>query len=433
MEMRKLSERLALTRTVRQLRIKDADAVRVAYRLVCETTRRRNLIDKFVNHALKPATLDELDLGVQAFLRLYVYLTRIARNWGKPDAKEAASMAGLTRSILGWEALQPVEPVLGNLLTQTVRSVFEGASDEERVGLCTFHPTWFVKYCFKLFGRSQTLVLLEANNRPLPTYITLNTLKADEKGILDKLTDEGVKTEKIEPLRNVHEVTEKKTPLSRTASHRNGLFSIQDKAGSVVAEAANPQPGMVVLDVCAAPGAVTTCLAQLMQNKGAIYSVDYSRRRMRTWKAKTEHLGIEIAEPVIADASKPLPFKLEADVVVLDPPSTSTGTFARMPSAKWRLTPLSFGRMAELQWQMLNNCADHVKPKGTLVYTTSSIAVEENETLIERFLKWHAEYTLTEITPAIGSSGLRGLARTQRLLPYAHRCNGSFIAKLTKE
>jgi 16S rRNA (cytosine967-C5)-methyltransferase len=309
----------------------------------------------------------------------------------------------------------------------------EGANDEGRVGLLTFHPAWFVQYCFRLLGRSEALAFLEADNRQPPTYITLNTLRADEEEILSGLTEEDIEAEKVEPLRNVYKIIRTRTALTRTRSYRNGLFSTQDKTSSIVAETANPQPEMTVLDICAAPGVITSCLAQLMQNKGAIYSVDYSPRRMRTWKERVKHLGVDIAEPMIANSDGFLPFNFEADVVVLDPPSTSTGTFARFPSAKWRLTPLSIERMAELQWRMLNTCADHVRSAGTLVYTTSSITVEENEMVIERFLKWHPEYTLTEPTPKTGSPGLRGLAKAQRLCPQVHQCNGGFIAKLTRE
>ncbi|MEM2119059.1 MAG: transcription antitermination factor NusB, partial [Candidatus Bathyarchaeia archaeon] len=187
MEMQKLSERLALARTTKQLGIKDVDAVRFAYTLVCETTKRRNFIDKFINKVLRATTIEELDLGVQAFLRLYVYQSRIAHDWANPNIKEAATIVKMGRSILGWKAFQRIEFALGNLLTQKPNVVYEDASDAETVGLKTFHPTWFVKYCFRTFGRAETLALLEANNKPLPTYIRLNTLKADEKRILEAL------------------------------------------------------------------------------------------------------------------------------------------------------------------------------------------------------------------------------------------------------
>ncbi|MCL6577928.1 MAG: NOL1/NOP2/sun family putative RNA methylase [Candidatus Bathyarchaeota archaeon] len=433
MEMRRLSERLALAKTVQQLGISDADAVRLAHMLVCETVRRRNFIDAFINRTLEPETISEFDLGVQAFLRLYVYQTRIVKNWTKIDIEEAENISKLARSILGWKTLRKVEHVLGELLTQKPKSIFEDVNDEERIGLLTFHPAWFVKYCFRTFGRQEAITLLEANTRSPPTYIRLNTLKAEEKEILEKLAEEDIKIEKVEQLRHAYKVLGTKHPLTRTASFREGLFYIQDKASCFAAEAANPKLEITVLDVCAAPGAKTTYLAQLMQNRGAIYSVDYSRRRMNVWKSEIARMGVENAVPIIANARNQLPFTVEADMVVLDPPCTSTGAFGKLPSAKWRLTRRSIDRMAEIQWRMINNCAMHVKSGGTLVYSTCSITLEENEIIIERFLKWHPEFSLAEIPPKIGLPALRGLDKCQRLYPHIHQCNGFFIAKLSKE
>jgi 16S rRNA (cytosine967-C5)-methyltransferase len=234
-------------------------------------------------------------------------------------------------------------------------------------------------------------------------------------------------------LRYAYKLIATKQPLTRIASFREGLFYIQDKASCFAAEAANPKPRMTVLDVCAAPGAKTTYLAQLMQNRGVIYSVEYSRRRMAIWMSEVARMGVEIAVPIIADACNPLPFTIEADIVVLDPPCTSTGSFGKLPSAKWRLTRRSVDKMAEIQWQMINSCAENVKLEGVLIYSTCSITTEENEMVIQRFLKWHPEFSLTEIRPKVGFPGLRGMDNCQRLYPHINQCNGFFIAKLLKE
>ncbi len=432
MEMRKLSERLAFAKTVKQLDIKDLDAVRLAHRLVCETVRRQNFIDQFINKILKPATIDEFDLGTQSFLRLYVYQTRMAKSWDKIDIEEAEDIAKQARSILGWKTIQKVEPFLGLLLTQEPTKAFESVSDERRIGLSTFHPTWFVKYCLRLFGKPQTITMLEADLQTPPIYVRLNTLKASEEEILQKLAEEKIKVEHVEQMRHTYKVISTKQPLTQTTTFHKGLFYIQDKASCFAAEAANPKAGMTVLDVCAAPGAKTTYLAQLMENQGVIYSVDFSRRRMAVWKSGVAYMNVKIAVPVIADARNSLPLAVDADVVVLDPPCTSTGTFGKTPSAKWRLTPRSIERMAEVQWQMLNSCAGNVKEGGKLVYSTCSIMVEENEILIEKFLKRNAEFALVDISPKIGLPGLRGLDKCQRLYPHVHGCNGFFIAKLVK-
>jgi 16S rRNA (cytosine967-C5)-methyltransferase len=123
---------------------------------------------------------------------------------------------------------------------------------------------------------------------------------------------------------------------------------------------------------------------------------------------------------------------LKADIVILDPPCTSTGAFGKLPSAKWRLTRRSIDKMAEIQWKMLCNCAEKVKPGGKLVYSTCSITVEENEMLIERFLKWYPKFSLVDITPDIGYPGFRGMDKCRRLYPHIHFCNGFFIAQLLK-
>ncbi len=430
--MQKLSERLALARTVKQLGAKDPNAIRYAYGLVVETTRRRNLIDKFVNTVVAPKKIGEYSLGIQSFLRLYVYQTRVTKNWIKINLQEATHVASLGRAILGWETLREIEPFLGFFLTQQLKPILAGANDVEKVSLETFHPSWFVKYCYKLMGRDQAIAFLEGSVTPPPTYIRLNTLAATEEAILQKIDAEGVKLEKAQSLKYTYKIAEMKQPLNTLSSYKEGLLYIQDKASCFAAEAANPKPGNTVFDICAAPGAKTTYLAQLMQNDGAIYSVDFSNRRMKVWKKETARMGIKIAWPLIADACGALPFNMQADLVILDPPCTSTGIFAKQPSAKWRLRPKSVEKMAAIQWRMINNCAEKVAAGGVLTYSTCSITVEENEMIIERFLKVHPEFTLAEMEPKIGLPGLNELTKCQRLYPHLHQCNGFFIAKLQK-
>jgi len=433
MDMQKLSERLALARTVKQLGANDTNAIRYAYGLVVETTRRKNLIDKFVNNVVAPKKISEYNLGIQSFLRLYVYQTRVAKNWGKVNLQEASQIASLGRSILDWQTLREVEPFLGFLLTRQLEPILKAAEDVEKVSLETYHPSWFVKYCFNLLGRNEAVAFLEGSINPPPAYIRVNTLASTEEEILQKLGAEGVKVEKTELIKCTYKVCEVKKPLNTLQSYKEGLFYIQDKASCFAAQAADPKPGNTVFDVCAAPGAKTTFLAQLMNNEGSIGSVDYSSRRLKVWQKETVRMGVKIAQPVIADACAGLPFKDQANVVVLDPPCTSTGVFAKQPSSKWRLRPKSIEKMAAIQWQMINSCANEVASGGTLTYSTCSITVEENELIIERFLKEHPEFTLMEIEPKIGLPGMRDLTKCQRLYPHLHQCNGFFIAKLRKE
>ena len=77
-ELRRLGERLALTKVAKQLRIRDPKAIGLAHRLVLETLRKKNIIDFLLNSALTPRTLNDIKVSTRAFLRLYVHETRLA-------------------------------------------------------------------------------------------------------------------------------------------------------------------------------------------------------------------------------------------------------------------------------------------------------------------------------------------------------------------
>ncbi|MFP3985621.1 MAG: RsmB/NOP family class I SAM-dependent RNA methyltransferase [Candidatus Bathyarchaeia archaeon] len=430
-EMKRLSERLALVRASKELNVRDPSARGLAHKLVLETVRRQNFIDYMINRVLGTETINDLPPHVRAFLRLYIYQTKIE---GNDSYEKAASIARTGRSILGWRRLETVDEELGTLLSVKPDDVLGDLSDEEKIALETFQPLWFVKYCYKLLGRHQALQYFKSTITNLPVYIRVNTLKMNEDKLLRKIGDEGIVLEKVAELKHTYKVVNKEQPLARTFSFKEGLFFIQDKASCLATEVATPKADMTVLDICAAPGAKTTHLAQLMENRGTIISIDYSKRRTKIWKRETKRTSAKIGEPVICDAYRPLPFhEFKADLVVLDPPCTSTGAFSRMPSAKWRLSKRSVKGTVALQWKMLNNCAEYVKNGGTLVYSTCSITVEENEMLIERFLKWNTEFSPVETRPRIGLPGLRGQNGSQRLYPHIHECNGFFIAKLVRQ
>jgi len=428
-EMQRLGERLALAKAAKQLEIDDPKVLGLAHKLVFETLRRQNLIDAVINTVLAPSSLNDFKLGPQAFLRLFTYQTKFE----KSDVEKAALIARTGRSILGWRELNEVEETLGKILSIQIDDVVKKASDHHRVALQTFNPLWFVKYCFQMLGRSEAIDFLESTKEISPIYLRINTLKDSENHIIKRIESEGATVEKVSRLKHTFRLLRSRVPLTRMPSFHEGLFYIHDKASCLAAEIANPKAGMTVLDVCAAPGAKTTYMAQLMKNHGNILSVDYSRRRMNVWKREIRRMGVTIATPVVADACKPLPIRLDADLVVLDPPCTSTGAFSKIPSAKWRLTKRSIVHMAEVQWSMLQNCADLVKEGGALIYSTCSVTLEENEMLVEKFLKWHPDFALTDALPSIGVPGFRGLNKCQRLFPHFHHCNGFFIAKLVRE
>ena len=425
MDLRRINERLALRRAAKQLDIRSQATMRHAFRLIMEATRRKNVLDHIVAQALDDEGLKELNLGVRSFLRVYVSEVK----YGGITYEEAVEMAGEARRILGSRELAPVEEALD--LVHHLDINLQGLSCDEVIALRTFHPAWYVKYCSGLFGREEALRLLQA---PDPhNYIRINSLKGAEKETLESLRQEGLGLESEPDLVQAFRVVEQERPLALMKAHMDGLFTVQDKASVLAGLVAAPWPGVTVLDVCAAPGGKTGHMAQLMENSGRILSMDSSERRLETWKREMARLGVKNAVPVLGDARKPKDFPdVEADVVLVDPPCTGTGTFNRIPSGKWRLTRRSISRMAIIQRRILDNCAEHVKQGGTLVYSTCSVTVEENELLINDFLQAHTGFKLVEAEPRIGAPGLMGQVEAQRLYTHIHRCNGFYIAKLVR-
>ncbi|MBT8171576.1 RsmB/NOP family class I SAM-dependent RNA methyltransferase [Candidatus Bathyarchaeota archaeon] len=428
-ELKRLGERLALTKTTKKLGIKDPKTIGLAHKLVSETIRKMNYIDFLLNNVLAPKSLKEIKCGPRIFLRLYTHETKLSDG----NLNKASRIVRMGRSILGWRKLNDIEEILGKLLSIKPESLMKKLNEFEKIALQTYNPTWFVKYCFKLLGRKEALKFLEKSTEITPTYIRLNTLKSHKKTILKHLDDDKIILKKVPQLKHTYKLIETRKPLTRTQSFIEGLFYIQDKASCLAAEIADPKQGNIVLDVCAAPGSKTTYIAQLMKDKGKIFSIDYSKRRIRILKRETKHMGIENVQIVVADARKSLPLKILADLVILDPPCTSTGTFGKTPDAKWRITKRSMLGMSKIQSEMIDHGTEFVKNGGFLIYSTCSITLEENEMVIEKFLKLHPEFKLVDTTPRIGLPGLRGLTQCQRLYPHIHGCNGFFIAKLKKE
>jgi 16S rRNA (cytosine967-C5)-methyltransferase len=132
------------------------------------------------------------------------------------------------------------------------------------------------------------------------------------------------------------------------------------------------EPGMTVLDLCAAPGNKT---AQIISAGGRVVAADVSLRRL---------LDVP-GERVVLDATKPLPLKAKFDRILIDAPCSGTGTLAHNPEIKWRLKPEDLPVFQARQRKILENGLAHLRPGGRLVYSTCSLEHEENEAVTEGF------------------------------------------------
>ena len=401
----------------------------MAHKLVEETLRRQNVIDKLLAEAIPSDTLEKLPLGARNFLRIYTYQNRYA---GQLKIDSAFASIILARKILGWRALHPIEPFLGRILSRDLHSLVRANNPSETLGLSTFHETWFVDYCVKMLGKTEAMMLLQQNTAPSPTYVRINTLQGGQEEIIKKLKEDDIELERLSDYPHFFRLIRSKTPLVKTRSYRTGLFAIQDKSSGTAVQAAGPKEGMTVYDVCAGPGSKTGYLSQVMQNTGWILSIDISLRRLKILRSEMSRLGVKIVSALVSDARNALPIESVADVVLVDPPCSNTGVFQKDPLAKWRLQQTSLPLFANKQSRILEKSAEKVADNGVLVYSTCSITTEENEEVIQRFLRAHINFTLEKPTVQ-GRPGLLGLTDCVRLYPHVDNSNGSFIARLRKK
>ncbi len=422
-ELERLNEEAAIRKTVKQLRVNDREAVDDAKSLVYETIRRLNAIDFLVDEALNPNNLRDLKIGLRSFLRLYTYLV----HYSGESLARAYELVDHTRELLGKREYKTIKDVPDLIPLMSIP--FDEVTDTQRLAYEYFHPSWYVADLFNEFEEMTEKLLQYVE---YPSYLRVNTIKSDLESF-NSLFEKGYQLVQEPLLPDAYKLMDD-TGITDTEEYRNGHFILQDKASILAGVVAGPKPDNIVLDICAAPGVKTSHYAQLMENTGKILSIDYNRRRLENWEHLITRLGVTNAKPVQADASKPdaLP-KIEADLVTVDPPCSGSGLFHKAPSSKWRLTPRSINNMAQLQKRILWNASRRLREGGTLVYSTCSIMVEENEEVVQSLLEKDSSFRPVEASPRIGDHGRRGLKDAQRLYPYKHASNGFFIVKLVKD
>ncbi len=216
--------------------------------------------------------------------------------------------------------------------------------------------------------------------------------------------------------------------MARQPGYSTGQWSVQDRAAQLVTPLLQPQPGHVVVDLCAAPGGKTTHMAELMEDQGRIVAVDRSAARLRRLQRNARRLGLRSIQTRCADARTLPHLHGCADRVLLDAPCSGLGTLARHACARWRLSPVDIAEMQVLQRQLLNEALRLVRPGGRLVYSTCTVHPAENQAQIESLLNRHPHWRPCLLPEALRR--LCGHSTQLRLWPQRHGCDGFFAVAL---
>ncbi len=292
------------------------------------------------------------------------------------------------------------------------------ASPAEKLAFVYSFPLWMVERWLQRFGEEECVKLLRSLNERPPLVIRVNTVKISSEELASRLAAKGheaVPTEmspyglKIRERFNIFELEE----------FTEGFFEVQDEGSQLVALRVEPQPGEVVWDACAGGGGKTLMLAALMKNKGRVIATDIRANKLEDIKKRAKRAGLFNIFP--ADLNRLDESKLiraGVDRLLIDAPCSGTGTLRRNPDAKWKMSLERLKQCRADQFGILEKYTRYLKPGGRLVYATCSMEPEENEEVIEAFLR---EFT-----------NFGRAADDTHLYPHQTSTDGFFISQLIK-
>ena len=330
-----------------------------------------------------------LDVPVRAALRLGAY--ELAYLDGVPPRASVNEAVELVRAAGAGRATGLVNAVLRRVAEQIrplLAALPEGAP--EQAALKHSYPDWIAETWWREWGGDEALELMRAQNEPAETAVrVVGTGKARV-------------VERIEP-----------------GWLEQGLVWPQSRGSQLAGLAVGAQAGERVLDLCAAPGCKAT---QLAERAAEVVAVELHPGRARELEENARRLGAHNITVVNADARE-LPAELTGfDRVLVDAPCSGLGVLASRPDLRWRAQPLP-----ELQLELLRVAAERVRPGGTVTYSVCTIAVAENEQVVEA--SGLEVEPLGEQWPEYAHPHRPEFLLT---LPHLHGTSGFFVARLNR-
>lgn len=365
---------------------------------------------------LKPQVLTILRMGAYQLL----FMDKI------PSSAAINESVKLTKNNQAAFASGLVNAVLHKIDRNGLKLPDEGAKNYRSVKYSC--PDWLISMWDKAYGRENTDKILEASFGSVETVIKVNTLKTDCDNLIERLSEEGILSRKCDIVSNAL-VIENGGALHRTKAYTDGLFHVQDTASQLCCKSLDVREGDTVLDICSAPGGKSFTLAEMMNNKGKIYSFDVYDHRLKLIDSGARRLGISCISTMKNDGAifnSDIPF---ADRILCDVPCSGLGVIRKKPEIRYK-DSAEVDNLPELQYSILCTSAKYLKNEGVLVYSTCSLNPEENEKIVERFLSEHNEFISIRVLDGVARYGEN--TDFISLMPHIHNCDGFFIAAIKK-
>jgi len=305
----------------------------------------------------------------------------------------------------------------------------------ERLSVSTSHPLWLVKRWVQQFGYENTKKMCELNlTAPVMTG-RVNTTKISREKCLAILAEEGFSVEASPVVPEA--ILCYKGNLANSEVFKQGFLTIQDESSMLVALSLGVKENQHVLDACAAPGGKTTHIAERLNGTGEVISLDLHEHKVKLIRENAERLDLPNIKVKTLDSRHVQEhFERESfDRILLDAPCSGLGVMRRKPDIKYTKKEEDVFQLQKIQKTLLESVSPLLKKGGILVYSTCTIDQEENQQVVEEFLRQHDEFErdLTvrdrmpdKIKPYVENGEMQ-------ILPQYMNSDGFYIACLRKK
>ncbi|MEM4711065.1 MAG: RsmB/NOP family class I SAM-dependent RNA methyltransferase [Candidatus Woesearchaeota archaeon] len=280
--------------------------------------------------------------------------------------------------------------------------------------------------------------------------IRVNTLKINIEDIKKRLEDKWV-LEQIPWCKEgfwIKYRDGKRFDLGNLIEHHLGYIYVQEAASMIPPVILNPEPGELVLDMCAAPGSKTSQMAMYMENKGLIVANDVSGMRIKALGMNLQRCGVRNTIITLMQDNK---FKklvdsgFRFDKILVDAPCSGTGTIRKSLRTIKEWNPSVITKLSRIQKNLITEAFQLLKSGGMMVYSTCTIEPEENEAVVSYLVDNYNDAVLLDINtdvlgikrtyPITSFKDLKinpGVKKCLRIHPYDNDTEGFFIAKIKK-
>ncbi len=294
-------------------------------------------------------------------------------------------------------------------------------------------PAWIGSVWIRRFGYEKTLAMAQAALADHPLTVRIRR-ESGRAGILEDLAAAGAGVQEGRFMPCALRLTLPCAP-DRLLPLQDGRLAVQDESAMLSAVCADPHPGDHVIDVCAAPGGKSIQLSDIMGGKGLVSARDISPAKVAMIEENLARMGGSCVQAMCMDALQRCPEDVgTADVVMADLPCSGLGVMGRKPDIKLSMNEDKIHQLAELQRQILAVVSSYVKPGGTLLYSTCTVSLQENEENAA-WLCSHFPFHMESLNPFLPEMlrSREAESGSLQILPGQYGSDGFFLARLIRD